>query len=253
MTFIPIVIIFASSNFMNTMKHEDILKQLEALGQASIKNVLLKHGIKEPLYGVKIEELKKIQKKVKTDHALSLQLYKTGIYDAMYLAGMIAEPAKMTIKELQEWVQKANAPILYETTVSGIAAESKHGMELAKKWIESKEAGIASAGWATLSHMVSVKDDSELDIPLLKELLKKVPQLIKTSPNRVKSTMNGFVIAAGSYVKELNTLAKQTAQKMGKVEVDMGDTACKVPDALAYIEKVESKNGLGKKRKSAIC
>ena len=235
------------------MTSEEIVKQLAGLGQESIKKVLLKHGIKEPLYGVKIEELKKIQKKVKNDHALSLKLYKTGIYDAMYLAGLIAEPEKMTVKELQEWAQQANAPILHETTVAGIAAESRHGMELAKKWIDSKDAGIASGGWATLSHMVSIKEDSELDIPLLKELLKKIPQQIVSAPNRVKSTMNGFVISAGSYVRELNELAKQTAQKMGKVVVDMGDTACKVPDALAYIEKVEGKKGVGKKKKSAIC
>ncbi len=235
------------------MKTEDILKQLEALGQASIKKVLLKHGIKEPLYGVKIEELKKIQKTVKKDNALSVKLYKTGIYDAMYLAGLIAEPEKMTVKELEDWAKQANAPVLHETIVAGIAAESKHGMELAKKWIESKDAGIASGGWATLSHMVSIKEDSELDIPLLKELLKKVPQLILSAPNRVKSTMNSFVISAGSYVPELNELAKQTARKMGKVVVDMGDTACKVPDAIVYIEKVENKNAVGKKRKSAIC
>jgi len=235
------------------MTPEEIIKQLESLGQPSIKKVLLKHGIKEPLYGVKIEELQKIKKKIKSDYALSLQLYKTGIYDAMYLAGLIAEPEKMTVKDLQEWVKLANAPILYETVVSGIAAEGKHGMDLANKWIESKDAGIASAGWATLSHLVSVKEDAELDMPKLKELLKKVPQLIVISPNRVKSTMNGFVISAGSYVQELNELAKQTAKKMGKVVVDMGDTACKVPDALTYIEKVENKNGIGKKRKSAIC
>ena len=235
------------------MTPEEIIKQLGTLGQASIKNVLLKHGIKEPLYGVKIEELQKIKKKIKNDYALSLQLYKTGIYDARYLAGLIAEPAKMTAKDLEDWVKQANAPILYETIVAGITAESKHGMELAKKWIESKDAGIASAGWATLSHLVSVKEDSELDIPQLRALLKKVPTLITSAPNRIKSTMNGFVISAGSYVKELNELAKQTAKKMGKVVVDMGDTACKVPDALTYIEKVENKNGVGKKRKSAIC
>ena len=140
------------------MTSEEIIKQLETLGQASIKKVLLKHGIKEPLYGVKIEELQKIKKNIKSNYALSLALYKTGIYDAMYLAGMIAEPEKMSVKDLQDWVKQANACVLYETTVAGIAAESKHGMTLAKKWIESKDADIASAGWATLSHLVSVNE-----------------------------------------------------------------------------------------------
>ncbi len=235
------------------MTSNEILKQLETLGLPSIKNVLLKHGIKEPLYGVKIEELKKIQKKIKDGHELSLQLYKTGVYDAMYLAGLVAEPEKMSAKELQEWAQQANAPVLYETTVASVAAESKHGMELAKKWIASKDAGIASAGWATLAAIVSIKDDSELDILMLKELMDKVAATIDSSPNRVKSTMNGFMIAVGIYVKELNGLAKQTAQKIGKVKVDMGDTACKVPFAVDYIEKAEGKNVIGKKKKTARC
>ena len=235
------------------MTSADILKQLESLGQASIKKVLLKHDIKEPLYGVKVEELKKIHKKIKEDHALSLELYATGIYDAMYLAGLIAAPAQMTTKELQHWAKQANAPALSEYTVAWVAAESKHGMEMAMKWIDAKEPSIASSGWATLSSVVAITDDSELDLTLLKKLLDRVAKTIHESPNRVKLAMNGFVIAAGSFVKELNTYAKQTAQKVGKVTADIGDTACKIPAALEYIAKVESKDAVGKKKKSARC
>src|SRR5690348_11853157 len=210
---------------------KDILKQLESLGQDSIKKVLLKHGIKEPLFGVKTEELKKIQKKIKSDHSLSLQLYDTGIYDAMYLAGLIADPIKMTAAELQKWAKQANAPILREYTVAWVAAESKHGLDLAMKWIESKDEGIASSGWSTLSSIVAITEDKGLDIALLKKLMKEVAQSIHKSPNRVKLAMNGFIIAVGTHVKELNELAKETAKKIGKVTADMGDTACKIPAA----------------------
>ena len=111
-----------------------------------------------------------MQKSIKADqHPLALKLYKSGIYDAMYMAGLMADPEKMSAKELQEWVQSATAPVLYETTVAALAAESRHGLDLAKKWITSTEEGIASAGWATLANIVSIKDDSELDIPQLKE------------------------------------------------------------------------------------
>jgi hypothetical protein len=37
------------------------------------------------------------------------------------------------------------------------------------------------------------------------------------------------------------------------VEVDMGGTSCKVPNAVEYIAKVEKAGRLGKKRKSAMC
>ena len=65
--------------------------------------------------------------------------------------------------------------------------------------------------------------------------------------------MNNFVIAVGCYVAPLTEAAKQTAEKIGKVEVDMGDTACKVPDAVPYIEKVEQRGTIGKKRMQARC
>ena len=50
----------------------DIVAELKTLGRESIKKVLLKHGAREPFYGVKVEDLKKIQKRVKRDHALAL-------------------------------------------------------------------------------------------------------------------------------------------------------------------------------------
>ena len=37
------------------------------------------------------------------------------------------------------------------------------------------------------------------------------------------------------------------------VDVDMGDTACKVPNATDYIAKIESMNRVGKKRKTMKC
>jgi 3-methyladenine DNA glycosylase AlkD len=240
-------------NKTTNMTSADILKQLESLGLESIKKVLLKHGIKEPLYGVKIEELKQIQKKIKQDHALSLELYASGIYDAMYLAGLIAEPEKMSRTEIQKWAQQANAPVLRESTVASVASESRYGMELALKWIDVQQEDIVTVGWATLSDIVAIKEDSELDISLLQQLLQRVAKSIHGSGNRVKMTMNGFVIAVGSYVAPLNELAKQTAIKIGKVAVDMGDTACNVPSALAYIAKAESKKGIGVKKKSARC
>jgi hypothetical protein len=65
--------------------------------------------------------------------------------------------------------------------------------------------------------------------------------------------MNGFVIAVGSYVPALTDLAIRTAETIGEVSVDMGGTACKVPFAPDYIEKVRQRGTLGKKRKTAKC
>ena len=68
-----------------------IIEELKRLGTESVKKVLQNHDAREPLFGVKIADLKKIQKRIKKDYQLALDLYDTGIYDAMYLAGLIAD------------------------------------------------------------------------------------------------------------------------------------------------------------------
>ena len=40
------------------MTAQEIVEQFKALGMASYKNILLNHGAKEPIFGVKISEMK---------------------------------------------------------------------------------------------------------------------------------------------------------------------------------------------------
>ena len=235
------------------MSAADIIAELKPLGHDSYKKVMLAHGAKEPFFGVKIEDLKKIQKRIKKDYQLALDLFDTGISDAMYLAGLIADDEQMTKKDLQHWAEKAYFPLISESTVAWVAAEGKHGREMALKWIDSKKENVASSGWATLSCLTAVTDDGGLDLPELKQLLQRVEKTIHQQPNRVRYTMNSFVIHVGSYVKPLTKAAIETARKIGPVSVDMGGTACKVSSAVEYIKKVEACGAIGKKRKTVKC
>jgi len=234
------------------MTAQEIVRELKKLGTTSYKNTMLRHGAQEPVFGVKIEEMKKIQKRIKKDYQLALDLYDTGIYDAMYLAGLIADDEKMTKKDLQRWMKKASSPAIAEYTVPWVASGSPIGYDIALEWIDSKDASTAAAGWATLTSWIATKEDSQLDLGQLKQLLSRVQKTIHQQPNRVKLTMNGFVIGLGTYVKALSEAAMKTAEKIGMLECDMvGD--CKVPYAPDYIRKVQDRGSVGKKRKSAKC
>lgn len=236
---------------MTTAK--DIVAELKKLGNDSYKKTLMRHGAKEPFFGVKIEDLKKIQKRIKKDYQLALDLYDTGISDAMYLAGLIADEKKMTRQDLQKWIKGAYWHMLSEFTVPWVASESRYGRELALEWIDAKQESIAAAGWSTLGSLVSIKADDELDLAELKRLLTRVEKTIHEERNEVRCTMNGFVIAVGCAVAPLSELAMKTAMKIGEVTADMGDTACKVPFAPDYIDKVKKRGSIGKKRKMARC
>ncbi len=235
------------------MTVEEIMTELRSKGSESIKKILLNHGVKEPLFGVKVEYLKTIQKKIKKDYSLSKGLYATGNADAMYLAGLIADDKKMTRTDLQSWVQQAVSLNISEYTVPWVAAESLHGYELALLWIDSPKENIAAAGWATLSGLVALKEDTELNLTALKSLITRVIKNISKSEPRVRQTMNGFVIAVGVYVTPLTEDALASAKKIQTISSEMKGPAATLPDAAAYIMKIKAKGGLGKKKKTVKC
>ena len=235
------------------MTTEQVMKELKKKGSPAIKKIFQNHGATEPLFGVKVGDLKVIQKKVNRDHELAMNLYKTGNYDAMYLAGLIADESKMSKKDIEQWAENSPGHGITEYTVSWVAAESPYGWELGMKWIDSSKEKIASAGWNTLSGVIAMKPDNELDITTIKKLLQRVAKEIHKAPNRVRYTMNGFVIGVGGYIKELTKEAVDIAKKIGDVYVDMGGTACKVPGAADYIKKMEARGNIGKKKKTVKC
>lgn len=234
------------------MTAKEIVAELKKLGTPQIKKIWINHGAQEPCLGVKVQDMKKIQKRVKTNYQLALDLYDTGIADAMYLAGLIADDAKMTKKDLQKWATGATSTWVSEYTVPWVASSSPHGREMALKWIDSKSEAIASAGWQTYSSLVAIKDDADLDLAEIKSLLQRVAKTIHQQPNRVKYVMNGFVIAVACYVKPLHQLAIDTAKSIGRVAVDLtGD--CQIPFGPDQVKKFAARRPIGKKRKSPKC
>ncbi len=232
---------------------QEIMTELQAKGSESIKKILLKHGVKEPFFGVKIEYLKPIQKAIKTDYQLAKDLYATGNADAMYLAGLIADDEKMTPADLQTWAEQAVSNNISEYTVPWVAAEGKHGFEMALKWIDNDVEYIAAAGWSTLGNIAALKPDSELDLAVLKTLLQRVVQTINAADNRVIKSMNTFMISVGCYVTPLKDDAIAAAKEIGPVTYDTTGTACKIPDVREYVKKAEDNGVLGKKKKTVKC
>lgn len=235
------------------MTTESILEALESMGSAQTRKTFARHGAPANMYGVKVGDMKGIVKKIKKDHALSLSLYATGNPDAQYLAGLIADEKKISKADLQAWAEGSTWYMISEYTVPWIAAESPYGWELGLEWIESDQERVASAGWNALGCWLSLQPDAAIDHDAVSALLDRVAATIHSAQNRVRYCMNTFVIQVGSYYLPLLDKAKAVAQGLGTVKVDLGDTACKVPSAPEYIQKVESMGRIGQKKKMARC
>lgn len=235
------------------MTLEEIMGKLAELGSEQTKKTFINHGAQGSFFGVKVGDLKKLVRYVKKDQDLALALYNTGNHDAMYLAGLSVNPRLMEKETLQEWVKHANWYMLAEYTVAGVTAESQYALELAREWMKSDVEMIAVCGWNTYANYLSITPDDKLDIEEIRDLLYQVETTIHEEKNRVRYVMNGFVISTGAYVTVLYDEAVKAAEKIGKVHVNVGQTACKVPIATNYIKKIELRNKIGVKRKTCIC
>lgn len=232
---------------------QNLLEQLRSLASESVAAILRKHGAQEPVWGVKIEDMKQLLKPHKNDVALACALFDSGVYDAQYLAGLMADGRLMSEAQLQHWVESANAHAIREYSVAWVTAESPFAMVMALRWIDDEDAAVAATGWAVLTQFISVTPDEKLDLVLLESLLERVKSGVHQQQNRVRAAMNHYVIALGCFVVPLHAAALAAGEAIGKVAVDVGDTACKIPFAPEYIKKVVQRGSVGKKRKNVKC
>ena len=94
--------------------------------------------------------------------------------------------------------------------------------------------------------------DDRLPVKQFSALLDRVAKTLKTSPNDIRYTMNGFVISCGTYIAALGDKAIATARKLGRVEVELVG-GCKLPEAESYIMKCRRGAPVAPKRKTVRC
>ena len=136
------------------MKLKDVMAALKAKGSEQIRRIFLKHGAPEPCFGVRVGDMKPIAKQIKGDQALALELYATGLGEAQYLAGMVADGRQMTARQLQTWADTAAWGMISSFTVAWVASEHPEGLKLAAKWTKSKDERILRAGGQSLFRLV---------------------------------------------------------------------------------------------------
>ncbi len=216
------------------MDAETLLRELESRGSAQTRKTYGRHGVRGPMFGVSYKDLGILTRKLKTNHPLALELWKTENHDARILATMIADPTALKVGELNQWMKDVEDHVVGDA-VGGVIARSKHGKSKAEKWREAKGELLSYVGWSITARLAM--NDTELDDDYFEVLVAEIEKRIHAAPNQTRHAMNQALIAIGVRSAALRKLALAAARRIGKVEVDHGDTACKTPDAAAYIKK----------------
>ena len=141
----------------------EVMQELERLGDERTKRIYMNHGAREPLFGVTVKALKPLAKKIRKDQRLAEQLYATGNYDAMYLAGMIADAKAMTEEDFDRWIDQAYFYMISDYIVAVTLAETDFAQRVADRWIDSGEDLKMSAGWSCYAWLLGWRPDSDFN------------------------------------------------------------------------------------------
>lgn len=217
------------------MQCQEAMAALESCQHEGTKKTFLRHGAKEPLYGVRIADQTKLAKQIKVDHALADALMTTGNTDARVLAMLIADPKALTFAQADRWLHtmRWHMEMHYLGQVVGRSAVWQQCMQA---WMDSDDELIASCGYGLLCQRLK-EDAASIADGDAKKILATIERQIHRAQNRVRLNMNSALIAIGTYKVSLREAAIAAAGRIGPVQVDHGDTDCKTPDAASYILK----------------
>ncbi|MGG1556265.1 DNA alkylation repair protein [Paenibacillus ferrarius] len=235
------------------MQIEAVMQELESLGKERLKKMYISNGAHEPLFGVATGTMKPMSKQIKHNQPLAEQLYATGNYDAMYFAGVIADPKAMTEADFERWIEGAYFYMLSDYVVAVTLAETDIAQAVADRWIACGKELSMSAGWSCYCWLLGSRPDREFDESKLSEMLKLVQDTIHDAPERTKYAMNNFIFTVATSYSPLHERAVETARAVGPVEVQGDKKKSKFLNASDNIQKAAARGQLGFKRKYVRC
>jgi hypothetical protein len=227
------------------MTLQEAMAELERLGGELTRKTWMRHAAPAPLFGVPYAALYKLRKRIGTDVGLARSLWITGNHDARVLATLVVDPVALSREELDAWLGDAHYRLLNDA-VAGVAANSPHARPVAEVWRRDPGEWTSAAGWNVVARLAAgdlVTDE------WLADRLVEIERDLRAAPNMTRYCMNSALIAIGGYRPALTARAQAAAKRIGKVEVDHGDSSCKTPEAASYIRKMVERRA--KKRPAA--
>jgi len=207
---------------------------LEKAGSAQTRKTYLRHGAIEPMFGVSFATLKTMVKQIGVDQELALALWNTGNHDARTLAVKIADPLRMTTSDLDRWA-KVQSGRMCGAYVGYLASEGPHARSRSDAWLAAPDEPSRCCGWQLVGALAMCDEDTP--DTWFGEHLAKIEKSIQSAPNMERASMLTALIAIGCRSAALRKSVTAAAKRLGKIEIDQGDTDCKTPEVVPTLEK----------------
>jgi 3-methyladenine DNA glycosylase AlkD len=146
------------------------LQRLRAAARPEALADMARFGLTgESRLGLAVPTLRALAKEFGRDHELALALWDTGIPDAQMLAGMVAEPAKLTVEQMDHWVAGMRAWDVCDQACTNAFVKSPLAWDAIPRWA-AREAEFEKRAGFTLLAVAAVHQKRRPDADFLARL-----------------------------------------------------------------------------------
>ena len=216
------------------MNVPEILSRLQSMTNDKVLAHNKKYGAGDNQYGVKLGDIRALAKKLKTNHALGLELWQTGILDAQLLACLILQPKSLSVAELDALVRSMDFVHVADWFSSYVLKEHPDKDQLIGLWIHADNKWAARCGWALMAGKVA-RDSDGLD---LDQLLTRLEQEMPNALPEVQWTMNTTLAYIGIYHPQQRARALEIGERLGILRDYPVSKGCTSPFAPIWINEM---------------
>jgi 3-methyladenine DNA glycosylase AlkD len=222
---------------ITTRTLEEILRQLESLGDEKTRAHNSKYGAGDNQFGVKLGDIRTLANKIKTNHELALSLWNSGNTDAQLLATLVIEPKNLSTEAMERMVRSVTFVHVADWLHSYVLKEHTDKETLRKKWMTSDDTMAARAGWRLTAGRVA-KSPEGLD---LESLLDRIESEMGSAAPEVQWTMNECLVAIGIHFPKHRKRAIAIGDKLGIYRDYPVSKGCTSPFAPIWINAMVSR------------
>jgi len=196
---------------------KEIVQKLEEKAKPDQLEGMARYGITvEKRLGVSVPDMRKLAKEIGKDHQLAIELWRTGISEAMMTASMIDISESVTEKQMEEWVKDFDSWDVCDQVCMNLFDRSPLAWKKVLDWAEREEEFVKRAAFALIAclawHDKTAPDEKFIQlIPVI--------QKASTDPrNYVKKAVSWTLRHIGKRNANLNKVAIQAAKEIQQMD-----------------------------------
>lgn len=192
---------------------EDVLERLRAGARPDQLAGMARYGMAvEQRLGVSVPELRRIAKEIGKDHPLALALWETGIAEARIVAGMVADPQRLTEEQMEAWALGLDSWDVCDQLCMNLFEKSPLTWQKIEEWSRRDEEYVKRAAYALIA-CLAWHDKKAADEQFI-ALMPVIRRGATDGRNYVKKAVSWALRNVGKRNRALNRAAIEAAREI---------------------------------------